>query len=184
MQESHTSDGSVSVGISLMLPCPAYDVVGRRAIPVRRHLPHLCARWSAASRSLDYSVLQFFCTHCPCQPNATTMRTLAGAIVNPCKIPENYAKSISAQRQTDGRRAGLKIRSPQEGVGSSPTFGTEMSASRLQQSLQTRVRQRFDDSAGRGSASNAANSRRLRCDRLRRLRCDRLCFLFVTVFAA
>jgi hypothetical protein len=131
MQESHTSDGSVSVGISLMLPCPAYDVVGRRAIPVRRHLPHLCARWSAASRSLDYSVLQFFCTHCPCQPNATTMRTLAGAIVNPCKIPENYAKSISAQRQTDGRRAGLKIRSSQEGVGSSPTFGTEMSASRL-----------------------------------------------------
>ena len=26
----------------------------------------------------------------------------------------------------DGRRAGLKIRSSQEGVGSSPTFGTEL----------------------------------------------------------
>ena len=71
------------------------------------------------------NLLQFFCTHCPCQPNATTMRTSAGVIVDPCKIPENYANSISAQRQTDGRRAGLKIRSSQEGVGSSPTFGTK-----------------------------------------------------------
>ena len=69
-------------------------------------------------------LLQFFCTHCPRQPNATTMRTRAGVIVNPCKIPENYVKSISAQCQTDGRRAGLKIRSSQEGVGSSPTFGS------------------------------------------------------------
>jgi hypothetical protein len=30
------------------------------------------------------------------------------------------------QRHADGRRAGLKIRSSQEGVGSSPTFGTEL----------------------------------------------------------
>ena len=70
-------------------------------------------------------LLQFFCTHCPCQPNATTMRTTAGVIVNLCKIPEIYVNPISAQRQTDGRRAGLKIRSSQEGVGSSPTFGTD-----------------------------------------------------------
>ena len=75
------------------------------------------ARWIS-------DLLQFFCTRCPCQPNATTMRTTAGVIVNPCKIPENYVKSISAQRQTDGRRTGLKIRSSQEGVGSSPTFGS------------------------------------------------------------
>jgi hypothetical protein len=69
-------------------------------------------------------LLQFFCRRYPCQPNATTMRTTAGAMVKPCKIPENYVKSMSAQRQTDGRRAGLKIRSSQEGVGSSPTFGS------------------------------------------------------------
>ena len=67
-------------------------------------------------------LLQFFRTRCPYQPNATTMRTSAGVIVNPCKIPENYVIPVSAQRQTDGRRAGLKIRSSQEGVGSSPTF--------------------------------------------------------------
>ena len=69
--------------------------------------------------------LQFFCTCWPYQPNATTMRTTAGVIVNPCKIPEIYVNPISAQYQTDGRRAGLKIRSSQEGVGSSPTFGTD-----------------------------------------------------------
>jgi hypothetical protein len=38
------------------------------------------------------------------------MRTTAGVIVNPCKIPENYVKSISGQRQKAGRRTGLKIR--------------------------------------------------------------------------
>ena len=69
------------------------------------------------------NLLQFFCTRCPYQPNATTMRTTAGVIVSPCKTPEIYVNSTSAQRQTDGRRAGLKIRSSQEGVGSSPTFG-------------------------------------------------------------
>ena len=51
-------------------------------------------------------------------------RTSAGVVVNLCKCPENYANSTSAQHQTNGRRTGLKIRSPQEGVGSSPTFGT------------------------------------------------------------
>ena len=44
-------------------------------------------------------LLHFFCTHCPCQPNATTMRTTARVIVNPCKIPENFVKSISAQHK-------------------------------------------------------------------------------------
>ena len=41
-------------------------------------------------------LLQFFCTHCPCQPNATTMRTAAGIIVDPSKIPENYVNPSSA----------------------------------------------------------------------------------------
>ncbi len=54
------------------------------------------------------------------------MRMTAGVTVNPCKIPENYVNPISRQRQTNGSRAGLKIRSAQEGVGSSLTFGTEI----------------------------------------------------------
>ena len=52
------------------------------------------------------------------------MRITAGVIVDPCEIPEIYVKSTSAQRQTDGRRAGLKIRWRNTRVGSSPTFGT------------------------------------------------------------
>jgi hypothetical protein len=56
------------------------------------------------------SLLQFFCTYWPCQLNATTMRTKTGAIVDPCCFPEIYVNSISAQRQSDGRRAGLRIR--------------------------------------------------------------------------
>jgi hypothetical protein len=50
------------------------------------------------------------------------MRTTAGVIVNPSKIPENYVKPISAQRQTDGRRAGLKIRWGNTRVSSSATL--------------------------------------------------------------
>ena len=56
--------------------------------------------------------LQFFCTHCPCQPNATTMRSTSRAIVDPGKIPGFHVNPVSAQCQADGRRAGLKIRSP------------------------------------------------------------------------
>jgi hypothetical protein len=59
----------------------------------------------------DHLVLQFFCTYCPCQPNAASMRATAGVIVDACKIPEIYVNPVSAQYQTDGRRAGLKIRS-------------------------------------------------------------------------
>jgi hypothetical protein len=51
------------------------------------------------------------------------MRTKAGVIVNPSKIPENYVKSISVQSQTYGRRAGLKSGPRKGGVGSSPTLG-------------------------------------------------------------
>ena len=38
------------------------------------------------------------------------------------RIPER----VSSCDLANGRRAGLKIRSPQGGVGSSPTFGTEL----------------------------------------------------------
>jgi hypothetical protein len=65
------------------------------------------------------------------------MRTTAGIIVNPCKFPEIYVKSISAQCQSNGRRAGLKIRSPQGGVGSSPNFGTNRS--KVEVSLRSQV---------------------------------------------
>ena len=44
--------------------------------------------------------LQFFCIHCPCQPNATTMRTTAGAIVD----PENSLKSTPIPHQPNTRR--------------------------------------------------------------------------------
>jgi hypothetical protein len=70
------------------------------------------------------NLLQFFCTCCPCQPNATTMRSTEPCIVNPCKIPENYVNSTSAQYQTDGGRAGLKSRAVRgrSGRENSPTF--------------------------------------------------------------
>jgi hypothetical protein len=70
-------------------------------------------------------LLQFFCTRFPRQPNATTMRITAAVIVNLCKTPEINANPASAQRQSDGRRTGLKIRSPEKGVGSSPNSGTK-----------------------------------------------------------
>ena len=55
-------------------------------------------------------LLQLFCTHWPCQPNATTMRTKAEVVVDLGKTPEINVNPISAQYQTDGRRVGLKIR--------------------------------------------------------------------------
>ena len=53
------------------------------------------------------------------------IRSIARGIVKPCRVPEQCVNSTSAQYQSNGRRAGLKIRSSQEGVGSSPTFGTK-----------------------------------------------------------
>ncbi len=53
------------------------------------------------------------------------MRRTAVVNVNPREIPEIYVNSTSAQHQTDGRRAGLKIRWGNTRVGSSPTFGTK-----------------------------------------------------------
>jgi hypothetical protein len=55
-------------------------------------------------------LLQFFCTYCPCEPNATTIRTTPRAIVELGKTPEIYVNPALAQRQADGRRAGLRIR--------------------------------------------------------------------------
>ena len=76
------------------------------------------------TRLID-DLLQFFCTRCPYQPNATTMRTTAGVIVNPCKITETDVIPISALRQMDAD-VQTRIRSSQEGVGSSSTFGADL----------------------------------------------------------
>jgi hypothetical protein len=69
-------------------------------------------------------LLQFFCTYWSCQPNAATMRSTPRVIVDLGKIPEICVIPVLAQSQANGRRAGLKIRSSQRGVGLSPTFGT------------------------------------------------------------
>jgi hypothetical protein len=50
------------------------------------------------------------------------MRLAPGTVIVFGKIAEIYPNPISAQRQAGGRRAGLKIRSSQKGVDSSPTF--------------------------------------------------------------
>ena len=119
------------------LPCPSQSSnrswqVPQRSIGSAGLAPRAAAlislREGPSTSDVIADLLQFFCTRCPCQPNATTMRTTAGTSVNPRKIPENYVIPISVQRETDGRRAGLKIRSWQEGVGSSPTFGTKASS--------------------------------------------------------
>jgi hypothetical protein len=59
-------------------------------------------------------LLPFFCTHCPCEPNATTMRNAPRAIVDLGKTPEINANPASAQRQRESRRAGLKIQTNHE----------------------------------------------------------------------
>ena len=48
-----------------------------------------------------------------------------GGAVTACQKSTLIVSPTCFQRHADGRRAGLKIRSSQEGVGSSPTFGTE-----------------------------------------------------------
>src|SRR5262245_48734717 len=72
---------------------------------------HLLQRRKASdsSKSDGKCFLQFFCICCPCQPNATTMRTKTGAIVDLCDFPENNANPTPSQRQSEGRSAGLKI---------------------------------------------------------------------------
>ena len=44
------------------------------------------------------------------------IRSIARGIVKPCRVPEQCVNSTSAQYQSNGRRAGLKIRSSQERV--------------------------------------------------------------------
>ncbi len=75
--------------------------------------------WAIKNANIEelQNLLQFFCTRSPCQPNAAPMRSTAGVLINPLQIPEIYVNPISAQYQTDGRRAGLKIRRLTSSVG-------------------------------------------------------------------
>ena len=59
------------------------------------------------------------------QPNAATMYVRQGSIVTALKSKPLSITATCFQYHEYGRRTGLKIRSPQEGVGSSPTFGTK-----------------------------------------------------------
>jgi hypothetical protein len=58
------------------------------------------------------------------QPNAATMYVCEGSIVTALRSMPLSITATCFQYHEYGRRAGLKIRSPQGGVGSSPTFGT------------------------------------------------------------
>ena len=63
----------------------------------------------------------------PCHPNATTMSKRCSRDVSSLKTRSFYVIPTCCQCHAHGRRAGLKIRSSQEGVGSSPTFGSKTS---------------------------------------------------------
>ena len=62
------------------------------------------------------------------QPNATTISEEQVSIVTGLKTKTLSTTATCFQRHADGRRTGLKIRSLQGGVGSSPTFGTHSRA--------------------------------------------------------
>ena len=57
------------------------------------------------------------------QPNAATMYVRQGSIVTALQSKPLSITATCFQYHEYGRRTGLKIRSSQEGVGSSPTFG-------------------------------------------------------------
>jgi hypothetical protein len=59
------------------------------------------------------------------QPNAGTIFVRQGSIVTALQSKPLSITATCFQYHEYGRRTGLKIRSSQEGVGSSPTFGTE-----------------------------------------------------------
>jgi hypothetical protein len=59
------------------------------------------------------------------QPNAATVSEDQGSIVTGLKLETLSIAATCFQYHVCGRRAGLKIRSSQEGVGSSLTFGTD-----------------------------------------------------------
>jgi hypothetical protein len=63
--------------------------------------------------------------HWRCQPNAAPMALAKSGDVTACHKANLTVSPTCFQRHVDGRRTGLKIRSSQEGVGSSPTFGTD-----------------------------------------------------------
>jgi hypothetical protein len=59
------------------------------------------------------------------QPNAASMYVRQGRIVTDLQSMPLSITATCFQSHEYGRRTGLKIRSSQEGVGSSPTFGTD-----------------------------------------------------------
>jgi len=59
------------------------------------------------------------------QPNASTISEKQVSIVTGMKAKTLSIAATCFQYHEYGRSAGLKIRSPQGGVGSSPTFGTQ-----------------------------------------------------------
>ncbi len=60
------------------------------------------------------------------QPHAATMRKHQGGDVRALDLQTSSTTATCFQCHDYGRRTGLKIRSSQEGVGSSPTFGAEI----------------------------------------------------------
>ncbi len=58
------------------------------------------------------------------QPDAAKMRKHRGGVVLALDSQTLSTSATCFECHGNGRRTGLKIRSSQEGVGSSPTFGT------------------------------------------------------------
>jgi tetratricopeptide (TPR) repeat protein len=81
------------------------------------------SRADLRSESLDTDFCNSYAHFARVSPMRLQCAPTPRAIVNPGKTPQIKFNPTSAQRQSDGRRAGLKLRSPQGGVGSSPTFG-------------------------------------------------------------
>ena len=77
-------------------------------------------------------LLQFFCIHCPYQPNATTMRTKTGSIVDPCDFPEIYV--ISNLSPTSDRWQTRRTQNPAYTLGFA-TFGETLRSLRREASL-------------------------------------------------
>jgi hypothetical protein len=73
----------------------------------------------------------------PHQTNATTISEEKASVVTGLKPKPLSIAATCFQYHYYGRRTGLKIRSAQEGVGSSPTFGIETSARRRNKGLRT-----------------------------------------------
>ena len=106
-----------SVAASLSRSAPAVDLCRERSTPgnsarlsLTQHVENRGGGWQQ---------------HWPCHPNVSTMRKRQSHDVSRSETSPFYVIPTCYQCHAHGRRAGLKIRSSQEGVGSSPTFGTK-----------------------------------------------------------